>query len=736
MAPYQPPAPPPVAGPYASPPPAEIRLRPGPFALMGTPDTSVPAATVTEPKRPHFRPDIEGLRAVAVIAVLLFHIGLPFADGGYIGVDVFYVISGFLITGLLLREGEETGKVDLMRFYARRMRRLLPAALLVIVLTLAASIVIVTPLRLTEIAGDAAASALYVANFRFAFEAADYLALEAPSPLLHYWSLGVEEQFYLMWPLILLAATRILPLRLVGLFFVALALVSFGVSLYLTEISQPWAFFSPVTRAWELAAGALVAIGLLRIPARLPRIVAPITVMVGLALIVASVIVLSTETAFPGVAALLPVTGATLVIVGGVRGSTLPGRVLLANPVARYLGRISYSLYLWHWPLLILVPIAMENDGLGMRIALAGAAIVLAAISTELVEQPFRRSDGLARRSRGSIQLGLAASVAVGAVALVMSGAISLPANLLPRDPLVLELAGVREDLPRNYSDGCHLDHRASEPRDDCVYGDLEGEQTIFLIGDSHAAQWVPALDAYAAERGRRLEVHTKSACSVADVPLWERQLLRQYDECYEWRESLLKRIKRTEPETVFVGSSRDYELWSNGNIIRSNQAYTYWQQKLTELLQALDARAERVVLLAEMPFLNFDPVDCLADRRRSTCDPPASLVIDRDYAALESAAAAEAGAEVLSLNAVLCQNGSCPVVVDDIVVFRDRHHVTASYMDHLAEPVANLIEGRAPFPTPAPSMVPLVAGAPAALPVLDSTLPAASASPSPEAAG
>ena len=508
------PSAPPASGPYGSPQPP-IAFRPGPFALLGAPDSSSPGPTIADVKRPHFRPDIEGLRAVAVIAVLLFHIGLPFATGGYVGVDVFYVISGFLITSLLLREGLEYGKVDLLRFYARRMRRLLPAALLVIVVTLAASIVIVTPLRLTEIAGDAAAAALYVANFRFAFEAADYLALETPSPLLHYWSLGVEEQFYLVWPLILLAATRMVPLRLVGQFFLALALVSFGVSLYLTEASQAWAFFSPVTRAWELAAGALVAVGLLRIPARLPRMTAPIAVLVGLALIVAGVVILGTESAFPGLAALLPVTGATLVIVGGLRGPTLPGRVLLSNPVSRYLGRISYSLYLWHWPLLILVPIAMENDELVFRVALAGVAVVLAAISTELVEQPFRRSGGLAGRSRGSIQLGLAASVAVGVAALVMSGAITLPANLLPRDPLVLELAGVREDLPRSYADGCHLTYEVTKPRDDCVYGDPEGEQTIFLIGDLHAAQWVPALDAYAAERGRRLEVHTKSACSV-----------------------------------------------------------------------------------------------------------------------------------------------------------------------------------------------------------------------------
>ena len=688
-------------------PPPPVAFRPGPYSVMGVPGAPPPAEPEARTQRAYFRPDIEGLRAVAVMAVLLFHIGLPIASGGYVGVDVFYVISGFLITGLLLREGETDGKVDLIRFYARRMRRLLPAALLVIIATLAASAVIVSPLRLTEIAGDAAASALYVANFRFAFEATDYLALEAPSPLLHYWSLGVEEQFYLLWPLILLAATRILPRRLIGLFLVVLAIASFGLSFYLTDASPAWAFFSPVSRAWELAAGAIVAVGLLRIPSRLPRALDVLAVVVGLALIVVGVVILGVETPFPGVAALLPVVGATLVIMGGLRGPTLPGRLLLGNPVSRYLGRISYSLYLWHWPLLILVPIALENDELVVRAGLAGVAILLAAITTELVEQPFRRSGALARRSRGSVQLGLTASVAVGAGALLMSGAISLPANLLPQDPVVVELAGVREDLPQSYADGCHLPYEVSKPRNDCIYGDREGEQTAFLIGDSHAAQWLPALDAYAAGKGWRLEVHTKSACSVADVPLWERRLRRIYDECLDWREALQKRITRAQPEVVCVGSSRDYELWSNGNIIRAKDAYTYWQGQLEALLEELGVSADRVVLLAEMPFLNFDPVDCLADTRRSSCDPPASLVIDAEYAALESAAAAAAGASVLSLNGVLCPGRSCPVVVDDVVVFRDQHHLTASYMDRLAEPVANLLEGRAPFPTPEPSVSP-----------------------------
>ncbi|RKY16110.1 MAG: hypothetical protein DRQ55_18710 [Planctomycetota bacterium] len=573
--------------------------------------------------------------------------------------------------------------------------------------TLAASAVIVTPLRLTEVAGDAAAAALYVANFRFALDAANYLALEVPSPLLHYWSLGVEEQFYLVWPLILLVATRFLPMRFVGLFFVVLAIASFGLSLYWTDASPAWAFFSPLTRAWELAAGALIAIGLLRIPARFPRPTAAIAVIVGLVLIIAAVILLGAETPFPGVAAVLPVAGATLVIVGGVRGPTLPGRLLLGNPLSRYLGRISYSLYLWHWPILILVPIALENDEMGVRIALAFASILAAIISTELIEQPFRRSSALARRSRGSIQLGLSASVAVGIAALIMSGAISLPANLIRPDPVVVELAGVREDLPRSYSDGCHLAYDVDTPRTDCVYGDPAGEKTAFLIGDSHAAQWLPALDAYAADNGWSLEVHTKSACSVVPVPLWERKLRRVYNECIDWRTALFKRIKKADPEVVFVGSSRDYELWDAGRIIQTNQAYGYWREKMTEMLTSLDARADRVVLLAEMPFLTFDPVDCLADDDIDRCDPPASLVLDAEYAALESAAADAAGASVLSLNELLCPGANCPVVVDDIVVFRDPHHVTASYMEHLADPVANLLEGRAPYPTPSPSALP-----------------------------
>jgi peptidoglycan/LPS O-acetylase OafA/YrhL len=714
---------------YGAPVPAQAAPDPGPYGVPGQTDIPRETEDSTEGKRSYFRNDIEGLRAVAILAVLLFHVGLPFFDGGFVGVDVFYVISGFLITGLLLREGEQSGKVDLLRFYARRMRRLLPAALLVIVVTLVLSAIIVTPLRLTEIAGDAAASALYVANFRFALDATNYLAAEAPSPLLNYWSLGVEEQFYLVWPLILLLATRFLPNRLVGIFFLLLAIASFGLSLYWTSTNPEWAFFSPGTRAWELAAGALIAVGSLRIPKRAPGIVASIFVVVGLLLILASVvsgallgqfevgqnelvnaIFATADSPFPGFAAVLPVLGAVLVIMGGSHGRTLVGRFVLGNPVSRYIGHISYSLYLWHWPILILVPIAIGVDDLGTRLLLAVVSIVLAILSTELIERPFRSSGALDRRTRGSIQLGLAGSVAVGATALLMSGAITLPSDFelpgIQPPKQVAELAGVRDDLPANYEDGCHLlGYRQQGLKTDCVYGDPEGEKLAMLIGDSHAAQWMPALDIYARKKGWRLEVQTKAACAVTDVPVWERSQRSTFDQCINWRTKLLKHIRETKPDVVYVGLSRDYELW-DGQVIKSSDATTYWREKLTEYLTTLRRPASEVVLLAETPFLPYDPVDCLADDDIASCDPPTSVVVDQRYAALEQQAAKDAGATLLSANELLCNNVTCPVVVDGMPVFRDNHHVTASYMKRLAEPIGNLLEGRPAYPTPRPTAV------------------------------
>ena len=371
--------------------------------------------------RDGFRPDLEGLRAVAVVLVLLYHAAVPGFAGGYVGVDVFFVLSGFLITGLLLREVRRTGTISLPTFYARRARRLLPASALVLLVTIVASAFMLPPLRVPDVAGDTASAALYVSNMRFAFQATDYLQAElAPSPVLHFWSLSVEEQFYLFWPAIVLlvARGRADPGRRIGIAAGAIAIVSFGMSLWLTQANQPWAFFSLPTRAWELGLGAFLAIGATQL-ARIPERPGAVLAWVGLAMVALSGVVLSTGTPFPGVAALLPTVGSALVIAGGFRQAPFaPGR-WLSLAIPRFLGRISYSLYLWHWPVLILPAVALDTKlPWWARGALVLVSIGLAAATQRWVENPLRHGRRIGTLPRRNLAMAGALSLVVATVSL------------------------------------------------------------------------------------------------------------------------------------------------------------------------------------------------------------------------------------------------------------------------------------------------------------------------------
>jgi len=367
-----------------------------------------------------FRPDVEGLRGVAVLVVVLFHAGLAGLGGGFIGVDVFFVISGFLITGLLVREHARTGTIRLSAFYARRVRRLLPAALAALIVTLAASMVLVAPLDRPSVAADASAAALSVANLRFAVASGDYFStLTTPSPFLHYWSLGVEEQFYLVWPaLILLVARGASPVRRVGVALVALSLVTFVASAWLTDVAPNWAFYALPTRAWQLGLGGLLAISGSRLAARWPRATAA-GGWAGLVAIVGVALGYSSAMPYPGIAAAVPTTAAAAVLLGG--GSRYgPGTLLGVAPL-RFLGRISYSLYLWHWPVFALAPLALgETPGILVSLGLVAISLLLATISWAVIETPFRQGTGSARLRPGrTVSRGLAA---IAAVALVASG--------------------------------------------------------------------------------------------------------------------------------------------------------------------------------------------------------------------------------------------------------------------------------------------------------------------------
>ena len=371
-----------------------------------------------------FRPDIEGLRGVAILLVILFHAGLAGVTGGFVGVDVFFVISGFLITGLLLREQKRDGRLGLTRFYARRVRRAAtrcccrpdrhdgrrPAS--------------GRPADRAEFQLDGLASALSVGNIRFAAQAGDYFAaVNTPSPFLHFWSLGVEEQFYLVWPaVILLAARGRVPIFTVGLALLGLAIASFVASILVTDIATNWAFYSLPTRAWQLAVGGLLAVAATQL-ARIPGPVLAVLGWSGVAAMAGAGLLYTNEMPYPGLAAIVPTVGAAAVIAAGAvrRG---PAALLTLAPM-RWLGRISYSLYLWHWPLLVLVPIAVgaELDVVG-RIGVVLFAIAISTVSWSAIEEPFRRGFwSMARRPGRTVAVGLASvlviSVSAGSLAVV-----------------------------------------------------------------------------------------------------------------------------------------------------------------------------------------------------------------------------------------------------------------------------------------------------------------------------
>jgi peptidoglycan/LPS O-acetylase OafA/YrhL len=384
-----------------------------------------PGATADQPRTRAdgaFRPDIEGLRGLAVMLVVIFHAGLAL-PGGFIGVDVFFVISGFLITGLLLRERERTGRINLLAFYARRVRRLLPAAVVVIAVALPIAYSLYAPLDRSEVLLDGAASALSIGNVRFAMAAGDYFhAITTPSPFLHFWSLGVEEQFYLVWPgLLLLAAGGFAAARAIRLSVGAVLVLVFAVSLVasivLTEVAPNWAFYSLPTRAFELAAGGLLAVGA-GLVARLPGLLITPLGWLGLAAIVWSSFAFDAGMAFPGDAALVPTLATVALMAAGGRRFA-PAAMLSVAPI-RFLGRISYSLYLWHWPILILSGLALgfSQPGLVMGALLIGLSIVVSAVSWAFIEEPFRRGlPGFVARPGRTVFAGVSAILAVAIAA-------------------------------------------------------------------------------------------------------------------------------------------------------------------------------------------------------------------------------------------------------------------------------------------------------------------------------
>ncbi|WP_280829416.1 acyltransferase family protein [Mycobacterium sp. OTB74] len=703
-----------------------------------------------------FRPDIEGLRAVAVTAVVLFHAAVPGIGGGYVGVDVFFVISGFLITGLLWREVSGTGTVRLRSFYGARARRLLPASATVGVITMIASAILLPPLQARPAISDGIASALYVSNYQFVMRGVDYFGNHVTaSPFLHYWSLGVEEQFYLVWAPMLLGAVWLIRLARRARqrpttdatasrrpFIVLLTLVvvaSFALSFLASYIVPSAAFYSLPTRAWQLAVGGLVALTAVHWQRLSPRITA-IMGWAGLALILLACVWLSSTTLYPGTAALLPTLGAALVIGAGCATPNQGGGRLLGLPPMRAIGRISYSWYLWHWPVLVLAPFVMGHQiGLAARVIAALLSAGLAWLTLRYLENPLRFAPKIHNSAWRSLGLGAVATliaVCVGlgllkvmptpvghgapatplnftaapvpagapidaydsavsqAVAQVQAAVAAsadlkaVPANLTPR---LGEESGEENGLLFN---GClRQPFESGQPQ--CAMGDTGSSTTVALVGDSHAAMWTPAFQQVASQRHWRLEMLAKGACPLLDLPITNpmSRMADHFEHCAQWRSQIVTRLEAERPRLIVLSLWRGYGTAESLSGYRAYDAA--WIDGFARLVQRLRATGAQVLVLGPVPDPHVHVPVCLSGYLDDVqaCTPARSTAVNQAGIAAEAAATKTGGGEYVSITDLFCTTERCPVIVGNNLVYIDDNHISLEYSRLLAPVIATLAD-------------------------------------------
>jgi peptidoglycan/LPS O-acetylase OafA/YrhL len=621
-----------------------------------------------------FRPDIEGLRGIAVFVVVAFHCGLPGFSGGFIGVDVFFVLSGYLITGLLLQELETTSTIGLLDFYARRVRRLLPASVLMLLATLAVGALVLAPQELDFAARAARATAVYLGNVFFAQQARDYFAADVrTNPLLHMWSLAVEEQFYLFWPLLMLLLWRRAKSRAtLAAAFALLTVVSLIACVWLTVHSRTVAFYALYTRAWEFGIGGLASL-VPRGRSGAPASVWGLAGWLGVIAIALSSALLTPAAAFPGWLATIPVVGTALALMAG---RELPGqgftRLLDTRPF-QYVGELSYSWYLWHWPFLVLGLALLPNLSVFGKAVAALLGFAAAALTHVYVENPIRFQPFLVARRSATLALG--AVLALGCI-----GAASLALHLAARlslDPKIASITTATQDIASMSREDCVTLTDSAAVRS-CEFGSRNSPISLVLFGDSHAIQWFNALEHIASERHWRLVTLLRSACPAPDLgtPL-------RSPECDAWRAAAIREIKTLRPALVVLASTTRY-LGDDGA--------AEWQAAVRRTLTQLTGAGVHVLVIRDTPTPPFNVPTCLARSARHAWYPGSKCTFLRAqalrpqfFAAEQRGAAGLPGVSFADLTDALCDSQLCAASNAGLVIYRDDNHLTGQYAVHLA---------------------------------------------------
>jgi peptidoglycan/LPS O-acetylase OafA/YrhL len=634
-----------------------------------------------------FRPDIEGLRGIAVLLVVFFHCGVPGFAGGFTGVDIFFALSGYLITNLIVNEIERNGTLSFRQFYARRVRRLLPASGLVVVATLLLGFAVYSPLEQAAHASMARYTLVYVSNYLFMRDATDYFARDvATNPYLHTWSLAVEEQFYVFWPAVIaLTLHRTGTRRRAVVVLSGICVISFGLCVWWTHTEVPWAFFGSPARAWEFGLGGLAS--LVRKPVLSAHInwIRPLS-WIGLAAIALAGWRYSAQMSFPGYAAMLPVVGTITVLLSGATGVGSSLQRFLGNTVLLRLGKLSYSWYLWHWPILMLATVRFPAITWQGKLIAAGVALLIAELTFRLVENPIRFNKFLVARPALSLSL----------VLLVPLTGLTV-AHFAERQSF-LSLASAEQSRLRSAPGdlstlNAHcVSAYGSSRLIECEFGNHAPNKTIVLFGDSHADHWFPGLEPVATNDGWRLITMLKSRCPAARVDIYSLALKRMDHECSIWREAALARIKQLHPSAVLIGDAVGYMEGQGRDAERDHLlTATEWQEGMRSTLQYLDSVGLETIILADVPRAGFNVPTCLS-RAAAHGGPMEECMLQRDLSLDHDVRQAEANAasrfssvRIVDFSDELCSGSVCPPVIDGQVVYRDSNHLTASFARTLA---------------------------------------------------
>jgi peptidoglycan/LPS O-acetylase OafA/YrhL len=692
-----------------------------------------------------YRGDLQGLRAVAVLLVALNHAGVGFLRGGYVGVDVFFVLSGFLITGLLLQGAARAGHVSFRNFYARRVRRILPAAALTLATTTIVANLLLNYVREKQIAWDGFWASLFAANIRFAHEGTNYFAQgQPPSPDQHYWSLAVEEQFYLVWPA-LLAITLFgvaLPLRRrriravrdgnitdgarlrLLVVIIVLGAASLLWSIHDTNALPAAAYFSTRARGWELALGAMLAVAAPAVD-RVPRSLGFVMGWVGFAAIAVAAVEFSAATPFPGYYALLPTVGAALIIAGGMgrrafRPST--GNVLAASPL-RYVGDRSYTFYLWHWPALTIAVLYVGHQlGVAMNMLILLGAFLLSIVTYALFENPIRRARWSMRGSALLVPVSVASVIVVTMVILSSVNAkiaraerasaaiaqsdhsiFSTRSLRLGSHPLRSVVKAVRaakrgaklpspltpalSDLDKEaykFPPGCVPTSPDQTTSPICKLGDASASKTIVVFGDSHTQMWMPTVLLMAQHDGWSVIPLVKSGCvpSAWTGNGYPNTPAPTISQCHAWFTWAKAEAKKLRPDVLLMSGCCGS---ANG------QTLTYTKAGYSSLAAAVKGAAGQVILVADNAGIKKQPVDCLL-ARHATMKTCTTTWNSTRFASLKAVAklARSRGFGYLDTLGWFCDGFKCPFVVGHTVVYRDTGHITQAYAKRLAVPFRN----------------------------------------------